>query len=86
MFLHQNQINPSPAVLSYLNFHPLEIVSRYRDPQRPAPHNIGPLQVSGEEKFCFVETSSQSRGSNPRPPTFQALTTAPAPPPLPLRA
>ena len=25
--------NPLPATLSYLNFNPLEIVSRYRDPQ-----------------------------------------------------
>ena len=25
---------PSSAKLSYLNFHPLEVVSRYRDPQK----------------------------------------------------
>ena len=26
-------INPLPAKLAYLNFHPLEVVSRYRDTQ-----------------------------------------------------
>ena len=26
-------VNPLPAELSYYNFHPLEVVSRYRDSQ-----------------------------------------------------
>ena len=26
-------INPYPAKLMYLNFHPFKVVSRYRDPQ-----------------------------------------------------
>ena len=26
-------LNPEPAELIYLNFHPLEVVSRYRDQQ-----------------------------------------------------
>ena len=31
--------NPFPAELSYLNFHPLQVVSRYRDPQLQAGEN-----------------------------------------------
>ena len=31
--------NPSPAKLIYSNFHPLEIVSRYRDPQLQVAEN-----------------------------------------------
>ena len=38
-------INPYPAKLSYLNFHPLEVVSRYRDPQ---------LQVVKIAHICFT--------------------------------
>ena len=37
-------VNPLLAKLSYLNFHPLEVVSRYRDPQ---------LQV-GENYACNI--------------------------------
>ena len=36
---------PLHAKLSYLNIHPLEVVSRYRDPQ---------LQVSGGKLLIFV--------------------------------
>ena len=32
-------INPCPAKLIYLNFHPLEVVSRYRDPQLQVAEN-----------------------------------------------
>ena len=41
MMLHRyNQIiNPCPAKLIYLNFHPLEVVSRYRDPQLQVAEN-----------------------------------------------
>ena len=31
--LSASRVNPYPAKLIYLNFHPLEVVSRYRDPQ-----------------------------------------------------
>ena len=31
--------NPYPANLIYLNFHPLEVVSRYHDPQLQAAEN-----------------------------------------------
>ena len=34
-----NQSNPLPAKLFYLNFHPLEVVSRYRDPQLQVDEN-----------------------------------------------
>ena len=37
-------INPYPAKLIYLNFHPFEVVSRYRDPQ---------LQVGKNYSFSF---------------------------------
>ena len=37
-----------------------------------APYNIESLRVSGEETFCFFETSRPEWGSNPRSPTFQA--------------
>ena len=36
--------NSYPAELIYLNFHPLEVVSRYRDPQ---------LQVSENYAYLF---------------------------------
>ena len=36
--------NPLPAMLSYLTFHPLEVVSRYRDPQ---------LQVAEKSSCLF---------------------------------
>ena len=34
---------PFPAELPYLNFHPLEIVSRYRDPQLQVAENYSYL-------------------------------------------
>ena len=42
--LDWNLSNPYPARLVYLNFHPLQVVSRYRDPQ---------LQV-GENLFIYI--------------------------------
>ena len=33
------RLNPLPAQLSHLNLHPLEVVSRYRDPQLQAGEN-----------------------------------------------
>ena len=38
------EYHPHPAKLIYLNFHPLEVVSRYRDPQ---------LQVAENYSFLF---------------------------------
>ena len=35
----RNHANPFPAELIYLNFQPLEVVSRYRDPQPQAVEN-----------------------------------------------
>ena len=32
-------INPAPAKLIYLSFHPLEVVSSYRDPQHEVAEN-----------------------------------------------
>ena len=37
--------NPYPANQIYLNFHPLEVVSRYRDPQ---------LQVDENYSYLFI--------------------------------
>ena len=34
-----DRINPYPAKLIYLNFQPLEVVSRYRDPQTQVVEN-----------------------------------------------
>ena len=36
-------INPFPAKVTYLNFHPPEVVSRYRDPQLQAGENYSYL-------------------------------------------
>ena len=38
------EFNPYPANLIYLNFHPLEVASRYRDPQ---------LQVGGNYSYLL---------------------------------
>ena len=47
-FMRQNHkgaysLNPHPARLIYLNFEPLEVVSRYRDPQPPVVENYSYL-------------------------------------------
>ena len=42
-------LNPYPAKLLYLNFHPLEVVSRYRDPQ---------LQVAENYSYLFNLSSN----------------------------
>ena len=34
-----NHVNPHPAEVIYLNFQPLEVVSRYRDPQLQVAEN-----------------------------------------------
>ena len=36
-------LNPFPAKLSYLNFHPLKVVSRYREPQLQVGENYSYL-------------------------------------------
>ena len=36
-------VYPFPAELIYLNFHPLEVVSRYRDPQLQVGENYSHL-------------------------------------------
>ena len=41
---HWETINPYPANVIYLNFHPREVVSHYRDPQ---------LQVDENYSFLF---------------------------------
>ena len=38
-----NKFNPLPAELPYLNFHPLEVASRYRDPQLQVGENYSYL-------------------------------------------
>ena len=35
--------NPCPAKVIYLNFHPFEVVSRYRDPQPQVAENYSHL-------------------------------------------
>ena len=42
---YSNQINPYPAKLNNLNFQPLEVVPRYRDPQ---------LQVAENTDICLI--------------------------------
>ena len=37
------RFNPYPAKLTYFNFHPLEVVSRYRDPQLQLDENYAYL-------------------------------------------
>ena len=37
--LKRGMLNPFPAKLIYLNFHPLEVVSRYCDPQPEVAEN-----------------------------------------------
>ena len=34
------KVNSPPAKHSYINFHPLEVVSRYRDPQLQVGENV----------------------------------------------
>ena len=42
-FLLGSVINPYPAEIIYLNFQPLEVVSRYRDPQPQVVENYSYL-------------------------------------------
>ena len=46
---HTRHINPYPAKKIYLTFHPLEVVSRYRDPQ---------LQVGENYAYVFILKSN----------------------------
>ena len=46
------RVNPYPAKLIYLNFHPLEVVSRYRDPQ---------LQVAEKYTYLFNLSTNISK-------------------------
>ena len=41
------QINPLAAKLFNLNFHPLEVVSRWRDPQLQVSKNYSDMTKSG---------------------------------------
>ena len=43
MLTYYGNINPYPAKLIYLNFHPLEVVSRYHDPQLQVGKNYSYL-------------------------------------------
>ena len=43
------KINLCPAKLIYLNFHPLEVVSRYRDPQLQVDENYSDLFYFGHK-------------------------------------
>ena len=47
-----NNFNPCPAELIYLNFHPLEVVSRYRETQ---------LQVAEKYSYLFNLSICKSR-------------------------
>ena len=44
-------INPCPAKVIYLNFHPLEVASRYRDPQLQVGENY-PYVVNLGQNIC----------------------------------
>ena len=55
------QINPFPAKLSYLNFHPLEVVSRYRDPQLQVGENFPYFFRPNIGKFRMFKDSFDSQ-------------------------
>ena len=42
-YTNNKRVNPYPAKLIYLNFQPLEVVSRYRDPQLQVAENYSYL-------------------------------------------
>ena len=41
--IYEDSVNPDPATLIYLNFHPLEVALRYRDPQPQVGENYSHL-------------------------------------------
>ena len=47
------QVNPSTAKLFNLNFHPLEVVSRWRDPQLQVIENIQ-ISQNGSQLFSNI--------------------------------
>ena len=47
--------NPFPAKLIYLNFHPLEVVSRYRDPQLQVAENYYDLHSKNWKLYFAME-------------------------------
>ena len=49
-----NQFNPYPAELIYLHFHPLEVVSRYRDPQPQVVENYSYLPNLGPNIYKYL--------------------------------
>ena len=51
MLLSDLRVNPYPANLIYLNFRPLEVVSRYRDPQLQVGENYSYL-FSLRQNIC----------------------------------
>ena len=61
-FFPDNDINSCPAKLVYLNFQPLEVVSRYRDPQ-PQWLKITHICLVWDQTFTnFISNSSNLIG------------------------
>ena len=55
---HKPNVNPYPANLIYSNFHPLEVVCRYRDPQLQVGENYSYLFRFRQQicKCCCLNT------------------------------
>ena len=54
--LHEQEVgtvNPYPAKVIYLNFQPLEVVSRYRDPQPQVVQNYSNLHNLRPNLYTF---------------------------------
>ena len=53
--VHEEAVfNPYPANLLYLNFHPLEVVSRYRDPQLQVGENYSNMFNLGQNIYISL--------------------------------
>ena len=51
-------INPYPAKVIYLNFHPLEVVSRYRDTQLQVAENYWYLCIICHQTFANIDVQT----------------------------
>ena len=52
-----SRINPFPARASYLNFHPLEVVFRYREPQLQVGENVFICEHTFANLDVFINNS-----------------------------
>ena len=67
-----NPFNPFPAKLIYLYFPPLEVVSRYRDPQLQVGENLNRVAGALELHYISIRWTSKS----PWPKLSELLTSA----------